>query len=134
MTITRTRIVSLSLALLASSLVVILKGAGDEPYLAFERSDALVQVGVAAALIASWIHLGALIVTGVVRHDVSKRWLGALFVAALSVFCLVDGALGYVSDIERFVIQNRKEEPNQSSLRDAMARPFSVLESRSSRG
>ena len=87
-----------------ASLVVVMQGAHDEPYTGYRRYDAVVQIGVAAALMALWccwfLAVSVLVAAGKMR----RYWLPLLLWAAICLFYLSESPLGYLGDIERFVI------------------------------
>ena len=88
--------------LLAPSVWVVLKGAGDEPYMSFHASDAIVQVGVASALMALWIVLIGCITTQVVKRKLPPSWLASFVLCAVALYCLYDSPAGYISDLVKF--------------------------------
>ena len=86
------------------SLVVVVQGAGDEPYTAYRRSDAIVQVGVGSALIGLWCCGCLALVVLIGARKLSPAWLPLLLWAAICVFYLGFSTRGYLQDIEKFVI------------------------------
>lgn len=95
-----TRIVLSTSALLLPSFYVVLKGAGDEPYVSFRASDALVQIGAASALIAFWLMLTVSITGQVWRKELTPRWLSLLVLTALVLFLLGHAPIDYLADLE----------------------------------
>jgi hypothetical protein len=89
--------------LTVASFAVVLRGASDEPYFgAIRKSDAVVQVGVASALIALWASWCVTATWLVLRK---RRHPALLFVtlwALLNALYLGQGVDGYVDDIIRF--------------------------------
>ena len=91
-------------ALSAASLVVVFQGANDEPYMGYRRYDALVQVGVGTSLMVLWVLCSIAVVVLVVKQKLSRGWLALLLWAAICLFYLSSSPLGYLQDIEKFVI------------------------------
>ncbi len=94
----------IAVVLSAMSLFVVLQGATDEPYMAYRRYDALVQVGFGTAFILLWccyaLFVGFLLMT----RKLSLLWLLLIGWAAVCIFYLSFCPLGYVSDLERFIL------------------------------
>ena len=95
-----------ALVLSLTSFFVVIRGASDEPYIVFRKSDAVVQVGVAMVLMLLWLQLAVGIVAGVVRRRVSLWWLPLLLWVLICEFYLFDSPSGYVQDITRYVAQS----------------------------
>jgi hypothetical protein len=91
-------------ALSAASLVVGLQGTNDEPYMAYRRYDAIVQVGVGTALMMLWCCWCLAVLFLVGARKLSGWWLALLLWAAIWLFYLSFSPLGYLQDIEKFVI------------------------------
>ena len=79
-------------------------GRGDEPYVSFAASDALVQVGVASVLMLLWLQLALLLVVRIRRRTLSRAWISLVVWALLCEFYLFHCPFGYVDDITRFAI------------------------------
>jgi hypothetical protein len=107
---TRTKIYSFLaggfLALTAISLCVFLQAA-DEPFVHFRQSEALVQVGVASVLVVLWLLFGVGLCYLAFKQCISRWTLLTLFLVALAIWIMVDCPLGYVSDINHFVVGGR---------------------------
>ncbi len=93
--------------LLAASVWVVLKGAGDEPYTSFRTSDAIVQIGVACALIALWLVWIGCITAQVVKKKLHPLWLATLALCALALCGLYASPTDYISDLVKFGVVNR---------------------------
>jgi multisubunit Na+/H+ antiporter MnhE subunit len=93
--------------LLVPSVWVVLKGAGDEPYTSFRASDAVVQIGVACALMALWIVLLGFITAQVVKKKLPRAWLASIVLCAVALYCLYDSPAGYISDLVKFEVVSR---------------------------
>jgi hypothetical protein len=101
-------IVALTTAgLLAPSIWVVLKGAGDEPYTRFRASDAIVQIGVASALMALWIVWMGVVTAQVVKHRLHPGWLATFALCALALCGLYDSPAAYISDLVHFGVVTR---------------------------
>ena len=84
-----------------ASLVVVYQGATDEPYAAYRRYDAIVQVGVATALMALWACYVIALVVLVAARKLSAWWLALLIWAAICLFYLSSSPLGYLGERKR---------------------------------
>lgn len=93
-----------SVALTLASLFVVLQGAHDEPYTTYRRYDAIMQVGVGTALIVLWCCCSIVVLALVRKGKFSVAWLALLLWAAICLFYLSESPLGYLEDIEKFVI------------------------------
>ena len=93
-----------AVALSAASLVIVLQGATDEPYMAYRRYDAIVQVGFGTAFIVLWCCYALLVGFLVAARKLSLVWLFLIGWSAICVFYLSFSPLGYVSDLERFIL------------------------------
>jgi peptidoglycan/LPS O-acetylase OafA/YrhL len=93
-----------SAALSAVSLFVVVQGANDEPYMGYRRYDAVVQVGLGTALIVLWGCCSVAVLVLVRKKKLSAAWLALLLWAAICLFYLSSSPLGYLEDMERFVI------------------------------
>ena len=82
----------------------LLQGANDEPYLGYRRYDAIVQVGVGSALIVLWCCYCIAVALLVAARKLSVAWLVLLLWGAICVFYLSYSPLGYLEDIEKFVL------------------------------
>ena len=91
-------------ALSIASLFVVMQGANDEPYGAYRRYDAIVQVGVGTALMVLWCSCSLAVLVLVGARKLTAWWLTLLLWAALCLFYLSYSPLGYLQDIEKFVI------------------------------
>jgi hypothetical protein len=94
----------LTAVLSAASLVVVLQGANDEPYMRYRRYDAIVQVGFGTALLVLWCCLSLAVVALVATRKLSRWWLTLLLWAAVCFFYLSACPVGYLEDIEKFVL------------------------------
>ena len=84
--------------------MVVCQSASDEPYMMYRRYDALVQVGIGTALMVLW---GLWAVAGMLlvgNRKLSPWWLALLLWAAICVFYISNCPLGYLADIEKYVI------------------------------
>jgi hypothetical protein len=88
----------------AASFVVVLQGATDEPYMGYRRYDAVVQVGVGTALMVLWCCCALAVVVLVATRKLPVWWLALLLWAAICLFYLSFAPLGYLGDIEKFII------------------------------
>jgi len=95
-----------ALVLSIASFFVVIRGASDEPYTVFRRSDAIVQVGVAMVLMLLWLQLAGALVAGVVRRRVSAGWLPLLVWVLICEFYLFHSPSGYIHDITRYVAES----------------------------
>jgi len=91
-----------TVALLIPSAWVFLKGAGDEPYMTFRASDAIVQIGVASALMTLWLVLIAFVTTQVIKKQLHPGWLATYALCALVLCALYQSPAGYISDLVHF--------------------------------
>lgn len=96
-----------TLGLLGASIWVVLKGAGDEPYTSFRASDAIVQIGVASALMALWVVLLGSITIHVFQKKLHPAWLACFCLGALALYGLYDSPAGYISDLVKFGVVTR---------------------------
>lgn len=95
-------IVTLTVVLSFASTIVVFKGANDEPYVNFQASDALVQVGVAMVLMVLLGQLAAGLIYGLVLRRISGWcWLLVIW-AMICEFYLYHCPSGYVGDITQF--------------------------------
>jgi hypothetical protein len=94
------------LALTVVSFCVFLQAA-DEPFVHFRQSEALVQVGVASVLAVFWFLFGASLCYLAFKQRISRWALLTLFLVALAIWIMVDCPLGYVADINHFVVGGR---------------------------
>ncbi|MCA9147646.1 MAG: hypothetical protein KDA92_00035 [Planctomycetales bacterium] len=90
--------------LTVASFFVVFQGASDEPYGVYRRYDALVQVGLGTALIALWCSWSVAVVVFIVAQKLPKAWLSALLWVAICLFYLSFSPVGYLKDLEQFVI------------------------------
>lgn len=93
--------------LLGLSVWVVFKGASDEPYMSFRASDAIVQIGVASALMALWVVLLGFISAQVFQKKLHPAWLACLGLGALALYCLYDSPACYISDLVKFNVVTR---------------------------
>jgi len=96
-------VIASAIALSIGSFLVVMRGATDEPYVSFHRSDAIVQVGVAMLLMLLWVQLAAGVIWGVVRRRISAWCLPLLILVLICEFYLSYCPSGYVQDITRYV-------------------------------
>lgn len=87
------------IALLVPSFWVVLKGAGDEPYVRFRASDAVVQIGVASALMTLWVLVIVFVTAQVWKKKLHTVWLSALVLSAIALFFLFHAPVDYLSDL-----------------------------------
>ena len=94
-----------------TSLVVVFQGASDEPYMGYRRYDAAVQLGIGTALMALWgcFALGMLMLAA--TRKISAWWLAVLPWAVICLLYLSQCPLGYLQDIENFVIPPAAKGP-----------------------
>ncbi|MDQ2824901.1 MAG: hypothetical protein M3R29_05590, partial [Verrucomicrobiota bacterium] len=85
------------------SLILVMQGATDEPYVSFRPADALSQVGLGCALITIWLVLVAAACYGVFTRRLAGWWLLLLPWAAMAIYYLYLCPFGYVEDIMRHV-------------------------------
>jgi hypothetical protein len=86
------------------SCAVVIRGAEDEPYDTFRYSDAFTQVVIGTVLISFWICSSLVAVALVSVGQLSRIWLIVLLWAAICIFYLKDCPLGYLHDLEQFII------------------------------
>jgi hypothetical protein len=94
------------LALTAVSFCVFLQAA-DEPFVHFHPSEALIQIGVASVLAVLWFLFGVGLCYLAFKQLISRWMLLTLFLVALAIWIMVDCPLGYVADINHFVVGGR---------------------------
>lgn len=94
-------------ALSVASGFVVMKGAGDEPYLMFRHSDAFVQVGLGIALIVLWVQFAAWLVYAAITRRVARAWLVLTVWIVIALFYLWQSPIGYVEDITSFVVKRQ---------------------------
>jgi hypothetical protein len=103
-----------AIVLTAAPVFVLGEGAVDEPYDVFRPYDAVVQVGVATAVLTLWLVVAAVIVADVV-HARFRGWLLPRALALLWIIILVwhllDGISSYLGQVSRHVTARR---PNQA--------------------
>lgn len=88
--------------LLAPSFLVFFRGASGEPYTTFRVSDAVVQIGVASALIALWVVFIGFLTVQVAKKKLHPVWLSASILGALAILGLYQSPAGYISDLVHF--------------------------------
>ena len=86
---------------------VVFRGASDEPYTTFRASDAVVQIGVASALMALWAVLVAFVTIQVCGKKLRPAWISILLLSALMLCVLYDSPAGYISDLVHFKVVAR---------------------------
>jgi hypothetical protein len=86
------------------SWALVIQGAEDEPYDYFRRSDAIAQIIGGTALISCWFCLSLAVVVLVSVRRLSRRWLIVLLWAAICMLYLKDCPLGYLYDVEHFIL------------------------------
>jgi hypothetical protein len=96
-----------ALALSVASAFVVVDGAAAEPYLSLRYSDALVQIGLAVALIVLWLQLAVYLFYGLVTRRVARPWLALSVWIGVAMFYLWQSPVGYVGDITNFVIEKQ---------------------------
>ena len=77
----------------------------------YRRSDALVQVGIGTTLMVLWGCFATAVLLLTATREVSRWWLAVLPWAAICLFYLSDAPLGYLQDIENFVIPPSAKGP-----------------------
>ena len=103
-----TRITALVTAcLFAASVWVVWEGAEEEPYTAFHARDAIVQIGVASALIALWLAWLGFIGAQVAKKKLPLWWLATFVLSAIALYGLYDCPAGYISDLVTFHVVAR---------------------------
>jgi hypothetical protein len=100
-------IVVTATALFTASVWVAFRGASNEPYATFRASDAIVQIGVASALMTLWVIWSILVTVEVRKKRISASWLSALILSALMLLLLYQSPAGYVSDIVHWKVVAR---------------------------
>ncbi len=100
-------IVMTATALFTASAWVAFRGASDEPYATFRASDAIVQIGVASALMTLWVIWSLFVTVEVRQKRISASWLSALILSALLLLLLYQSPAGYVSDIIHWQVATR---------------------------
>ena len=94
------------LVLTAVSFCIYLQADG-EPFVQFRASEALIQVGAASVLAVLWFLFGASLCYLVFNKYISRWALLTLFWVVLAIWIMVDCPLGYVADINHFVVGGR---------------------------
>ena len=87
------------IALFVASFWVVQRGAGDEPYVTFRASDAVVQIGVASALMSLWVVLVVFVSVQVSKKKLHAAWLSTFGLCAMALFQLYQSPAGYLSDL-----------------------------------
>lgn len=95
------------MSLLVPSFWVCLRGANDEPYTTFHASDAVVQIGVASALMVLWVLWFGFIAMQVSKKKSHPGWLSAFALGALALCALYQSPAGYISDLLQFGVVPR---------------------------
>jgi hypothetical protein len=93
-----------AIALTANSFFLVCEGATNEPYMYYSSNDAFDQLIVASVAIAVWFCYAAAIVVLVGCRQISAAWLGMLLWCTICVFYLSSCPLGYLDDLERFIL------------------------------
>ncbi len=108
-----------TLCLLASivSLILVMQGATDEPYVTFRPAEALSQIGLGCALITIWLFLVVAVCYGVFTHRLARWWLLLVLWAAIAVYHLRLCPFGYVEDLCDMFRCDERSRPNQSMQR-----------------
>jgi hypothetical protein len=88
------------------SLVLVWKGANDEPYETFRSSDAFEQVVLGTALITLWFCYSLAVIALVAAGQMSRRWLAMLLWSAICVFYLLSCPFGYLYDLEHIILKH----------------------------
>lgn len=86
------------------SFLVVLQGANDEPYMAYDRDDAVMQVGLGTALIVLWCCCALIVGVLAATRKLPLPWLALLLWAAICVFYLSYSPSGYLNDLENHVL------------------------------
>lgn len=100
-----------SLLLTVVSICVVYRDANTEPYYVFRRSDVLIQVGVATALIILWLVLLPLVLLLAGTRKVSAAWFALLIWMPICIFYLSFSPVGYLSDLQKNVIAPEMQMP-----------------------
>src|SRR4051812_35453111 len=100
-------ITAYGLLLSVVSWVVVMKGAGDEPYVVFRRSDALVQLGLGVALIILWLQFGAWLIYAASARQIARVWLVLTVWIVIVLLYLWESPFGYIEDITKFVVKKQ---------------------------
>jgi hypothetical protein len=88
--------------LLVPSVWVFIRGAGDEPYVTFHARDAVVQIGVASALMALWVVWAGFVSAQVAKRKLHPAWLVTVALCIAAVCGLYQCPAGYISDLAKF--------------------------------
>ena len=96
---------ALVVVLTVVSFALVMTGATDEPYMEYQHGDLLGQVVVATAVLTLWGCFAVAIPALVLGRFVSAKWLFVLVWVAMCVFYLSECPLGYISDLEQFILQ-----------------------------
>jgi hypothetical protein len=89
-----------AVVLSALSFVVVMMTVSQEPYFGGIRAvDAIIQVGVGTALIVLWALWSVVVIAVIVRKRTHAATLAVLIWAAMCVFYLGNGVVGYLDDI-----------------------------------
>jgi len=75
--------------------------------MSFLASDAILQIGVASALVALWIGLIGFVTVQVVNKKLHPAWLSSFLLCAVALYCLFDSPAGYISDLVKFSVLTR---------------------------
>lgn len=95
--------IALFLALtLALSAWVVLSGAADQPYVSFRERDAVIQIGLASALMTLWSMFGLWVILQIRAGRLARSWSASLVLVGAALFFLYQSPSGYVSEIARW--------------------------------
>jgi hypothetical protein len=89
------------------SFVVVLKGAGDEPYFVYRHSDAFTQIVIGTSLFTMWGCFAVFLAVSIFAKHLSKKWIAGIVWAVVCMFYLSCCPAGYLHDLEQFILPNR---------------------------
>lgn len=104
-------------ALLVASIALILAYAVPEPFEEYHRSDVLVFLGVSSAVVALWLVWSVLLSLAIAGGVLMKRWLFGLLLPVICIFYLQFCPLGYLDDMEDFMLRKPAEQLHVSANR-----------------
>jgi hypothetical protein len=93
------------------SVIVVYRGASDEPYTVFRSSDALVQVILGSLLLFAWCEVALVVLWCAHRRLVSRRWIALIAWASVVSFYLWDSPSGYLSAIRTYAVSENRRGP-----------------------
>lgn len=94
-----------ALFLSVCSFLLVFKGAGDEPFMGWNQSDAMLHVGGSAGLITLWGLWAGGSVLLVKHRQIHPAWLLILVWTLINQLYLHENLSGYLWDIDNLVLR-----------------------------